>query len=212
MRAEREWRQVTIEMPRYRPGWRGLCEVLARAHRQAEALEAAEHCLTDPALEVEGRLIKGRLAIAAGDFESALAEVERATADRPADRAALEAKCQILFDMGPPSRAEEALRNLIHRHPDDASAHHNMGILLLRLRRYNEAASSFRQALRQRADAPATYLHLGYALKESGRCDEAVAAWQQVLRLEPNNPAARDELIRARQRAGPRANQPALTV
>jgi cytochrome c-type biogenesis protein CcmH/NrfG len=69
--------------------------------------------------------------------------------------------------------------------------------LLLRLKRYDEAARSLRQALRHRADAPATYLHLGFALKESGRIDEAVIAWQQVLRLAPNDATAREELRKA---------------
>jgi cytochrome c-type biogenesis protein CcmH/NrfG len=88
---------------------------------------------------------------------------------------------------------------LLARDPDDASGHHNLGTLLLRLKRYDEAAQSFRQALRFRADAPATYLHLGYALKESGRLEEAVAAWRQVLRLSPDDAAAAEELKRARQ-------------
>jgi Flp pilus assembly protein TadD len=86
---------------------------------------------------------------------------------------------------------------LIGHDPNDASAHHNLGMLLLRLKRYDEAARSFRQALRHRADAPATYLHLGYALKESGRLEEASAAWQQVLRLSPADAAASEELRRA---------------
>jgi GT2 family glycosyltransferase/tetratricopeptide (TPR) repeat protein/SAM-dependent methyltransferase len=202
-RAEHEWHQVTIEVPQYRAGWRGLCDVLIRGGRRGEAVALAERCLADPALRVEGRLAKSRLAMAAGDFASALAEVEQAATECPTDRAALEARCQILFDLGPPSRAEAALRSLIESHSNDASAHHNLGTLLLRLKRYDEAASSFRQALRQRSDAPATYLHLGYALKESGRADEAVAAWQQVLRLAPDDAAAREELMRARQRPEP---------
>ncbi len=106
----------------------------------------------------------------------------------------LETRCQMLFEQGPPSQAEAALRDLVERRPAEASAHHNLGTLLMRLKRYDEAARSFRQALRHRADAPATYLYLGYALKESGRPDEAASAWQQVLRLAPDDAVAREEL------------------
>jgi GT2 family glycosyltransferase/tetratricopeptide (TPR) repeat protein len=198
-RAEAEWREVTRAVPRYRPGWRGLGEVLIRATRLREAMAVAEHCLGEPdaAVRVEGRLLKGRLAVAAGDIAAARAEIEQALAEDPGDRAALEARCHLLFDHGPPAEAEAALRALIDRDPEDPSAHHNLGMLLLRLKRYDPAARAFRQALRHRADAPATYLHLGYALKECGRLAEAVAAWQQVLRLAPDDAAAGEELARA---------------
>jgi tetratricopeptide (TPR) repeat protein len=196
--AEREWRQVTQAMPGYRPGWRGLAEVLLRRDRRLEAAEVAERCLGDPALRVEGRLLRSRLALLRGDLAAARTELDEAIAAAPGDHAALDARCQLLFEHGAPADAEQALRTLIARNPANASAHHNLGMLLLRLKRYDEAARSFRQALRHCADAPATYLHLGYALKESGRLEEAIAAWQQVLRLVPDHAAALAELRRAR--------------
>ena len=193
-RAEQEWRGVTQEVPRYRAGWQGLGEVLLRGRRNCEALSVAEHCIREPDLKAVGHLLKSRLAMASGDLKIALAEVESALAADPADRASLESRCQILFDHGPASQAEVALRALIECYPNDPSGHHNLGTLLLKLKRYDEAAWSLRQALRHRADAPATYLHLGYALKGSERVDEAVAAWRQVLRLAPDHEAARAEL------------------
>ena len=126
-----------------------------------------------------------------------LAPSIRPSIDDPGNRTALEARCQVLFDHGPSSEAEAALRTLIDHQPADACAHHNLGILMLRSRRHDEAAQSFRQSLRHRANAPATYLHLGFALKESGRIEEAVSAWQQVLRLAPADAAALEELKQA---------------
>jgi tetratricopeptide (TPR) repeat protein len=198
-RAEAEWRAVVREMPRYRPGWRGLREVLLTRGRQQEALDLAENCLADPALQVEGRLLKSRMAVLTGDWEGALAELAQAVAQAPGDREAMQAQCELLFDHGAPAAAEQALRSLIGRDPSDAASHQNLGTLLLRLKRYDEAAREYRQALRLRADAPATHLLLGYALKESGRLAEAVAAWEEVLRLAPENAAARAELKRALQ-------------
>ena len=197
VRAEAEWREVTRAMPRYRPGWRFLSELLLRTAQYQEVKAVAELCLRDPVLEVEGYLIRGRLAMANGDAAGAQAEFDRANAAAPGDRAALEARCQILFEHGRPSEAEAALKTLIDCQPEDASAYHNLGMLMLRSHRNEEAAQSFRQSLRHRADAPATYLHLGLALKESGRLEEAVSAWQQVLRLAPDNVEAREELRRA---------------
>ena len=199
VRAEEEWRQVTREVPRYRAGWYGLGEILIRGSRTSDALAVAEHCIGEPVLKVVGRLLKSRLAQASGDMPAAQAEIDRAIVEDPTDRIVLEARCQLLFEQGPSSMAEEALRDLIKHHPNDASGYHNLGMLLLRLKRYEEAARSLRQALRHRADSPATYLHLGFALKESGRIDEAVAAWRQVLRLAPSDPVAREELRLAAQ-------------
>ncbi len=70
-RAEEQWRQVTSEMPHYLPGWRGLNDVLMRNGRHQEARAVAEQCLRDPALEAEGHLMCGRLAMADGDIEGA---------------------------------------------------------------------------------------------------------------------------------------------
>ena len=53
---------------------------------------------------------------------------------------ALGARCQILFEHGHPSEAEAALRALIDCQPEDASAYHNLGILMLRSKRHDEAA------------------------------------------------------------------------
>ena len=62
-----------------------------------------------------------------------------------------------------PDEAESALRRLAERSPSDASARHNLGTLLLRAKRYDEAAESYREALGLRPDNPVTHLHLGYA-------------------------------------------------
>jgi GT2 family glycosyltransferase/tetratricopeptide (TPR) repeat protein len=201
-RAEEQWRQVTREAPRYRTGWRGLGDMLLRRGRLEEAEALAKQCQTDPALRVEGRLLESRLALARGNVVAAQEAIEQAVAASPLDHLVLEAQCRLFFEHGAPDQAEAAIRALIARHPGDPAAHHNLGTLQLRLKRYDEAVQSFRQSLRRRADAPATYLHLGYALKESGRLEEAVAAWQQVLRLSPGNPEATEELSRI----APRAN------
>jgi tetratricopeptide (TPR) repeat protein len=192
--AEKEWRQVTREVPRYRMGWVGLGESLIVVGRSAEAHTVAEYCTRKPGLEVVGHLLKSRLAMSAGDIAVALSEIEQALKADPTDQSALTTRCHILFEHGSAPEAEAALRTLVARYPNDAAGHHNLGTFLLRLKRYDEAVWSLLQAVRYRDNAPATYLHLGYALKESGRLDEAAKAWQQVLRIAPDNEPARAEL------------------
>ncbi|MFI5461446.1 MAG: glycosyltransferase [Isosphaerales bacterium] len=196
--AERQWREVVREVPRYRPGWRGLGEILLRGGRFAEVEALAEALLSDGALRIEGLLMKSRTALAQKRFAEARADLDRAVAERPDDLETLRGRGQFFLEHGAPDEAERAFKSLIERDPRDASAHHNLGTLLLATQRYDEAVQEYRQALRYRPNHAATYLQLGYALKESGRHSEAVPAWEHVLRLAPGDPSARRELIRAR--------------
>jgi len=178
--AERQWREVVREAPRYRPGWRGLGETLVRRGRFAEAESLAEELLRDRPLRAEGWLLRNRIARRLGCWADARVELDRAVADCPDDPETLRTRCQFLFEHGASDEAERALRSLIDHDPDDASAYHNLGTLLLRTQRHDEAVQAFRQSLRHRANHPATYLNLGYALKEGGHIDEAIGAWEQA--------------------------------
>ena len=51
-----------------------------------------------------------------------------------------------------------------NRRPEDASAHHNRGIVLMKARRHEEAVQAYQESLRYRPNYAGTYLNLGYAL------------------------------------------------
>jgi tetratricopeptide (TPR) repeat protein len=192
--AERQWREVVREVPRYRQGWRGLGETVLRGRRFAEAESLAEALLRDDGLRIEGLLMKSRAAQTQGRLAEARDALDRAIAERPDDAQTQRDRCQFLFDNGTSDEAERTLRALIDHTPDDASVYHNLGTLLMRSGRHDEAVQEYRQALRYRPNYAATYLNLGYALKDSGLVDEAAKAWEQVVRLSPNDPVARHEL------------------
>ena len=194
--AERQRREVVREVPRYRQGWRGLAETVLRGRRFADAESLAEALISDDGLRVEGFLMRSRLAQGQGRLADARAALDRAFAERPDDLQMKRERCQFLFDNGTTEEAEQSLRALIDHSPDDASAHYNLGTLLMRTRRFDEAVGVYQQSLRYRPNHPATYLNLGYALRDSGRIDEAATAWEQVVRLLPNDPVARQELSR----------------
>ena len=194
--AERQWREVVREVPRYRPGWRGLGETLIRGGRFAEAEALAEELLkNDGALRIEGLLIKSRTALARQQFAEARDALDRPRRSGPDDLETLRGRCQFLFEHGAPDEAERALKSLIEHDPHDASAHHNLGTLLLRPAPRRGGAGL--PAVAALPAEPRGHLpQLGYALKDSGRLTEAVTAWEHVLRLVPGDPSARQELIR----------------
>ena len=100
-------------------------------------------------------------------------------AEFPGDLESLRERCQFLFHHG---TAEEAERRWGADRPrcDVADAHHNLGTLLMRCQRHDEAVVAYRQSLRYRPNYVATYQYLGYVLKDSGRLAEAAAVWEQA--------------------------------
>jgi O-antigen biosynthesis protein len=197
--AERQWREVVREVPRYRQGWRGMGETMLRAGRFAELDSMAKNLTTVAELRVEGMLIKSRAAKAQGALAAARDALDRALAECPNDWAALCEASQFHFEHGTTDEADKALRALLDRRPDDASAHHNRGIVLMKARRFDEAVEAYRQSLRYRPNYAGTYLNVGYALRDSGRFDEAAQAWHEAARLAPNDRTARAELAGLRQ-------------
>ncbi len=192
--AEQEWRAVVSEMPAYRVGWRGLVDILLRRGRLEEARALADKLEKGAALRLEAFLLRSRVAMAVGDVVAARQELEQALALSPDDHETMRLQCHFLFEHGTPSESEFALRRLIGRDPEDASAHHNLGTLLLRNKRFKDATIVFREALRLRPENLATHLHLGYALKGNGRIAEAASVFENALRLAPEDPALQSEL------------------
>lgn len=192
--AETQWRLIVTEVPSYRPGWRGLGDVLIHQGDRDQALEVVERLSSEPDLEAEAWLLAGRIANADQDLDGARRAFESALTIRPSDTEIHHALCQLLFDSGDLPAAERGLLELARINPDDASTHHNLGSLYLRQKRYPEAVDAYRTSLMHRAKSAPTQLQLGYALKESGRREEAAAAWQETLRLDPGNLEARAEL------------------
>ena len=112
--------------------------------------------------------------------DDARAVLERARAEFPGDLETLRERCQFLFHHGTAEEAEQPLRALIARDATCADAHHNLGTLLMRCQRHDEAVAAYRQALRYRPNYVPTYQYLAHVLKECGRLAEAAAVWEQA--------------------------------
>ena len=125
---------------------------------------------------------------ARGDHTQATCLLQEAAETVDDKNEALRTLCQHLFENGDVDDAQRALRQLVDLDPTDASAHHNLGTVLLRARHFGEAVDAFRSSLRIRPDAAETYLHLGYALNELQKNDEAEAAFRIACDLSPEDP------------------------
>ena len=78
--------------------------------------------------------------------------------------------------------------------PNYPEAHYNLGIVLARQDKLDEAVASYQQALRLKPNYPEAHNNLGTVLARQGRLDEAIASYQQALRLKPDDPEAHHNL------------------
>ena len=74
---------------------------------------------------------------------------------------------------------------------DDADVHNNLGLVLAKAGRTEEAAEQFRAALRADPGFAPAHLNLGTALASQGKRGPALAEFRRALELEPRNVKAR---------------------
>ena len=78
----------------------------------------------------------------------------------------------------------------------------NLGVLLARLDRLDEAEPSFRESVRIDPRFPQGHYQLGTALEKKGRADEAVQELEEAARLDASYPEPQYALARLYRRAG----------
>ncbi len=89
--------------------------------------------------------------------------------------------------------AVDAYRHVLKTVPD-AETHNDLGIILARLGRHDEAAASYRAALRLRPEYPDAHNNLGNALRNKGKLDEAIACFREALKRRAVYPEAHNNL------------------
>ncbi|MGA2212535.1 MAG: tetratricopeptide repeat protein, partial [Bryobacteraceae bacterium] len=62
---------------------------------------------------------------------------------------------------------------------------YNIGILLQKANRQEDAARSYRRATEEKPDFAEAFLNLGHALQALGQEDQARGCWQQAVEAKP---------------------------
>jgi hypothetical protein len=84
--------------------------------------------------------------------------------------------------------AAEEFEKAVNENPDDLSARYNLGLALLELKRFDEAAGQFEHAVRRHPRYYEAWIGLGKARAAIGRDSEALEAWGTVVAMQPPAP------------------------
>jgi len=88
-------------------------------------------------------------------------------------------------------KSEESLWTYtLQRNPDAWLAQNNLGIVLAKSGRFDEAILHGEQAVRLEPNLAGAHFNLGHALLAAGRVSDAVVQFEETLRLQPDNPEA----------------------
>ncbi|SPE38873.1 Tetratricopeptide TPR_2 repeat protein [Candidatus Sulfopaludibacter sp. SbA6] len=89
---------------------------------------------------------------------------------------------------------EALMRHRLENDPANASAHFNLGVLLLSRQDTTSAIGHLRDALRLDPEQPMALNDLGAALESQGKLEDAVEQFRHALRIEPDYTSARFNL------------------
>ena len=102
-----------------------------------------------------------------------------------------------LFQAGDFPEAESRYRTFVQAEPSRADAHNNLGQVLLKQDRLDEAATCFQRALELRPASPEVHNNLALTLERQGRPEEALGHFREALRLKPDYPDVLANMVRS---------------
>ncbi len=159
--AERQWQAVTEERPDYRAGWRGLGNVLLERGDLDAAEAVAERMSARRELTGEAHVLRARGLETRGDSAAAIDLLRNSLEMVNGDPTPLRELCRLTFEHAHWNDAERHLNTLVDLAPDDAAAWHNLGTVLQRGGRHEDAARAFERSLKLRPGYEPTLAHLG---------------------------------------------------
>jgi tetratricopeptide (TPR) repeat protein len=139
---------------------------------------------------------QGRIALVLGRQTEALRAFERLNVLFPDDAHALASRAQIEDQRGAPARAIELQREVVTRRPAQAAGWFNLGFMLEKADRLDDARDAFAQATHLSPSLDRAWYGLGLVLIRLRRFDEAVEALRKNTELQPMSPYGWYQLAR----------------
>ena len=122
----------------------------------------------------------------AGDDDTAVACVKRATELAPTDYKCWLDQGDALFNLGEFEQALAAYDKALELQPDNPDAWSNRGVLLRKLGEFEQALTSYDKALAIRPDNPEAWSNRGLPLRDLGEFEQALTSYDIALEIQPN--------------------------
>jgi tetratricopeptide (TPR) repeat protein len=154
--AEAQWREALRANPQFRLAWQGLGDVLLE-HKRFTTLEIeAQRLDRYDSLRAERQLWRAKTHQRQEQEGDALCILEEACRQFPTDLELRESLSRLLFDSGAWHQASASLERLTELQPENAAAHHNLGIARMQTGDLVGAQEEFVRSLELRPSSAAT--------------------------------------------------------
>ena len=178
--------------PKYAPGYAGLADAYYRKNANPDpqwkrlALENATQAMSLNADLAISHTALGRAMLANGRLDEADEHLKKALEIEPGQPAALISLGGMALARQDFTTAEARYREAIASAPQDWQPLGELGQLLYKRARYQEAADAWLQCTKLADDNAITYRNLGAAFHALDRPDDAARAFQRALQIEPS--------------------------
>ena len=167
---------------------------VARAGQGRDALPALRNAAQLLPADAEAHRNLGAVLKEQGQFDEALASLERVLAIDPHDLPVLVAAADCLCALGRAREAVPLYERALERNPRLLEAHNNLGNALQELGDCERAVGCYRQALSLNPGDAEALANLGNALRRLGQLEEALGCAQRATALDPTSSVAHNTL------------------
>ena len=186
-------RHIIALNPQARNAHRHLGNALYKQGRYEEALDAYRVAAEQRPNYAKVHSNLGMALNKLGRFEEAETHLRRAIALDPKTKHRYRYLGNALYEQGRYEEALDAYRVAV-QHPNTPLAHSNLGMVLNKLERYEEAETHLRRAIALDSKTKHAHRHLGNALYGQGRYAEAVDAYLVATEQHPDDAVAHASL------------------
>src|SRR5208337_1519238 len=174
--AEAEYKQIMTLDPRSTDAAIGLTNLYMKSDRLGEAEPLLRRLATERSDDAGIHLQLGRVLVAEGKKDDAIAELQIALKLAPSDSDAQRELADLYSNAGKNDLAESAYRSLVASQPKDPELHRGLGQTLLRQKKFPEAQQEFWAAVQLKRDWPDVYVDLAFAASENKNYDLTIRA------------------------------------
>ena len=178
-------------------GWRSM-----RSNRAADAEIVFSQLLAEHADSPEVHLLRGQALAQRGDYDGAVAPLQRALALKPDLREANGSLGVIYLRQGKLAEAEAALRAELTLDRGDIASRQNLAVVLDKRGASTDAVGVLRGVLQEKPDHTGARYLLGKILLSQGAAAEAIEHLEAAARLDPEDASVHYQLAQAYQKTG----------